>query len=342
MAITYEAPQPVGSSIAEEYGRLTQQNRRAEFSLKQAEAQAAAHARDQANANEISKMNAQVNMAEEENRLRSQAQTAQNQTGVNEKQMGIDAQAASQQREFNYADGIRLQNLQQQRSMIENTQDLSPEQKREMMLMVDPNISALQLRQRQTQMQQEREQTTRLQHQNAQATALQSLNNNVLSQNAAGQVRRLTDDQGNDLGPHQWDMQHGRWELIQSPRSQAGGSQEITPAIAARFVTSARSEQEREIRLAAQQGRPAPEWAANPQLRQQDATRRVNEMRRDHSGSGGGTRADAATREQELAGLTAGMLGRIFPHISPQPQQAAQTPVQPQAAQPERAWGPGE
>lgn len=239
MPITYEPASPLGGSIAEDYGQLQQQNKRSEFQLKVAEAQAQAHARDQANANQVSQMNAQVNMASEHNRLQSEAQTAQMQTGMNERQMSVDAQAAHQQREFNYADNLRLQNLQQQRSMIENQSDLSESERADLLRQMDPNISALKFRQQQTQMQQEKQQTQRMMHQNAQAATIQSLNADAQAQGALGRVVNLQDDQGNDLGPHQWDMQHGRYDPLPVTATRGGSGAGATASQGPRPMSEA-------------------------------------------------------------------------------------------------------
>ncbi len=115
------------------------------------------------------------------------------------------------------------------------------------------------------------------------------------------------------------------FHTVVRPRQQ-GGNTEITPQIMARFVSSARSEQSREEQFAARSGQPAPAWAASPQLREADRQRRVNEMVADHSGTGGGTRADAATQNDQLNALGQSIIQRLTPRVTPQPQQPIAVP----------------
>lgn len=200
MAINYESPGAV-SNISEEYGRLQQNNLRAEFSLKQEEAKAAASARAQANANQVSEMNSRVNMAEESNRVHVAGQSAQMQASMNER-MGMQESSQNFQREqrqqdFSYADSIRLQNLQQGKAYIASEVDngnISQEEANTMLTQLDGRVGALQFAQTQTQQRHQQQQDNLRAQQAAQEAT-------IFNRNAAFHARSLPERTSELLDP---------------------------------------------------------------------------------------------------------------------------------------------
>lgn len=338
IAINYEPPGAFNGSIAEAYGQMTAQNARAEFQLKAAEARSQAQARSQANQNQQDAL-AQKSYEFDQSQMPSERDQFNAAQQANQTQAHIGGQMALQQqsqqfrnqeyhRDFNYSDNLRLQNAQQQRNMISQDASMSDSEKQQALALVDPTISALTFQQRQTQMRQEREQTQRLRDQNAQATTMRILDDQFRAQALPNATIPHRDDEGNLIAITHPDGRGGYHTVPVRP--QSADRPEITPQIRARFATTARSEQTREEQFAARAGQPAPAWAASQQLRDADRQRRVHEMIRDHTGSGGATRGGYEADRGALMTDLGSLLGAASPHVSPA--QSAQRPNVSEAA----------
>lgn len=260
MAITYQPPEAFDASVSQAYGALQQQNLRSEYQLKVAEARAAAAARDQANANQVSGQNAQVNIDEANNQLKSGVASAQNQTSIEEAGMREQGQMQRQANEFNYADNLRLQNLQQQRSMIANDPTLGDDERASLRSMMDPSISALTFRQKQTQIQQERAQTDRIQHQTAQMTTMQGLNDQFRARMLPNATVQHRDDEGNLIAITHPDGRGGFHTIQIRQQNPTGNSaSETRPLTAAQTAGFRRSAETSVARDPAFIGKPQPE-----------------------------------------------------------------------------------
>lgn len=322
MPISYQPAQAFDSSISEAYGSALAREKNNQVQL-----QARGQDMQMQEANQRAQLQREA-MAQADSHFYSQ-QGAQAQTATAEMQsrqnnlsQQEDAQARLSQTQLSQAEDIRRQRLERQVNYVQEqaaSGALSPQEATDYTMQLRTGLDPLHQRMQRAQTLNTEVQNKILMQQEAMAVTRARLSNRYAA--ADGPIFHTDEVSGQRFYQ---DTPGGNWQPIQSPKPEASGAP--TPQIMARFATTARSEQAREEQSAARAGQPAPTWAATPQARDADRQRRVNEMVRDHGGSGGATRGDAAGQEAALNGLASGLLGRIFPNVTP-----AQQPANPGA-----------
>ncbi len=322
MAINFEPQQAYDASVAQAYGASLARQANNDFALR---ASAQAQQASLQNA-ALAQQNAHF-YAQEANQ--QQLQNSSQNFQMAHQERGAQLQAQLAETHLSQAEDMRRQRLERQVNYVQEQAaagSLSPQEAQDYTMQLQTGLDPLQRKAQQASILQHQWQTYQIQDQVAQHATMRAQNDTFAANalpNATVPIRNP--DTGEVVGIVHPNGQGG-WHQMNVPPQRPEASGAIPQQVMARFVLAADRAQASEISNAQRTGTPPPAWAANDQLREADAQRRVNEMVRRQGGSSGATRGGYEQDRGALMNDLGNLLNSASPHVAPARQPVAMPP----------------